>query len=209
MSQLTTSFFSKILEMEGGYQAMTADVGNYACGNLVGTNMGVSAVAWEMWKGRCPTVADMRNLTTADALQFYRWYWNLYNIDGVNNQALAELIMNNTMGAPKRAAEAEQRALQRLGYSNVEEDGDRGPITLAALNDAANKNLPRVYNLVREEWVNYLNTINSQFRQGWINRMNRHFPPMEASSSYPGTVTAGGGWLGLLLLIGIFVATKK
>lgn len=189
--------------MEGGYQAMPADVGNYACGNLVGTNMGVSAVAWQQWQGRCPTVSDMRNLTPADALAFYRWYWNYYNIDGINNQALAELVLNNTMGAPKRAAEAEQRALQRMGY-NVEEDGARGPITLAALNDAARKDLQRIYNLVREEWISYLNTINSQFRAGWINRMNRHFPPMEGN-----TQMAGSGLIGVLLVIGIFLATKK
>lgn len=204
MSQLTTSFFQVILTMEGGYQAMPADVGNYACGNLVGTNMGVSAVAWQQWQGRCPTVSDMKYLTTADALAFYRWYWQYYNIDGINNQALAELVMNNTMGAPKRAAEAEQRALQRMGYSNVAEDGARGPITLAALNDAASKDLQRIYNLVREEWINYLNTINSQFRAGWINRMNRHFPPMDGN-----TQMAGGGIIGIMLLIGIFFATKK
>jgi lysozyme family protein len=205
MAQLTNSFFETILKMEGGYQNDPADVGNYACNVLVGTNMGVSAVAYQEWTGRCPTPAESRNMSVATALQFYRWYWQRYNIDRINNQALAELVMNNTMGAPKRAAEAEQRALQRLGY-NVEEDGARGPITLAALNDAAAKDLPRIYNLVREEWVNYLNTINSKFRQGWINRMDRHFPPMDGSG---GNMLAGGGIIGVLVLLGIFLANKN
>lgn len=190
--------------MEGGYQAMPADVGNYACGNLVGTNMGVSAVAFQQWQGRCPTVSDMKGLTQADALAFYKWYWQYYNIDGINNQALAELVMNNTMGAPSQAAKAEQRALQRMGYTNVAVDGARGPITLAALNDAARKDLQRTYNTVREEWINYLGGINSQFRQAWINRMDRHFPPMDGNMQM-----AGGGLIGLLVLLGLFFANRN
>lgn len=198
--------------MEGGYQNFKEDKGNVACGVQAGTNMGVSAVAYYTWTKRCPTQKDMEYLTQAEALQFYKWYWNFYNIDGINNQVIAELVMNNTMGAPKRAAEAEQRALQRLGY-DVAEDGARGPITLAALNDAAQKNMPRLYNTIREEWVNYLLSLNNKkFEDGWMYRMNRFYPVMagaEAVPPPPKSQMAGGGIIGIMLLIGIFIATKK
>jgi lysozyme family protein len=203
MAKLTQAFFATILKMEGGYQAFPNDIGNYACGNLIGTNMGVSAVAFSDWIGRCPTVAEMVNLEQQTAFNFYSWYFDRYNLYLIQNQKLFELCANNTMGAPSQAIKAEQRALNALGAS-LAIDGQRGPQTIAALNDAAKKNLPATYNAIRAEWVAYLNGINSEYRAGWIARMDRHFPPMGTTNK------AGFGSAGLiiLLIIGFSIAKK-
>jgi len=80
MAQLTDEFFKKILAMEGGYQDNPHDRGNYSCGKLVGTNMGVSAVALSTWLRRCVTVDDVKNLSVTDAKNFYSWYFDFYGL---------------------------------------------------------------------------------------------------------------------------------
>lgn len=198
MAQLTQAFFQTILKIEGGYQNRPDDSGNYACGNQVGTNMGISAGAYQTWTGRCPTVADMKALTTSDAFQFYAWYFDRYNLFQIESQKLFELCANNTMGSPAGAAKTEQRALNALGYS-VAVDGSRGPQTIGALNAAWRKSPAALYNGIRSEWVRYLESINKpQFLPGWMKRLNTYFPPMAVAGGLG--VTAVLGLLAALLI---------
>lgn len=200
MARLTQDFFRTILKMEGGYQAMPDDSGNYACGQLVGTKYGVSAVAYSSWVGRCPSAAEMKAITEQTAFEFYSNYFHKYNLYPIENQQFFELLANNTMGSPAGAARAEQRALNTLGYP-VAVDGSRGPQTVKALNDAWRRDPARIYNEVRREWLNHLYSINKpQFLPGWLKRMDTYYPPM--------AVAAGG--LGLVLVgLGIWYAWKK
>lgn len=204
MAQLTQAFFATILKMEGGYQEFPNDIGNYACGVLVGTNMGVSAVAYSDWVGRCPSKQEMKALNQQTAFNFYAWYFDRYNLYPIQNQNLFELCANNTMGAPSQAIKAEQRALNNLG-ANLTVDGNRGPKTIAAINKAAAKNFSVTYNAIRAEWVAYLNGINSEYRAGWISRMDKYFPPMASGNTQAGF---GGAGLVILLLIGLSIAKK-
>lgn len=190
MAALTSSFFATILKIEGGYQAMPDDTGNYCGGNLVGTKYGVSAVAFSAWAGRCPSVQEMKALTTDAAYQFYSWYFHVYNLYPIENQKFFELLANNTMGSPTNAARVEQRALNKVGYS-VGVDGVRGPATVAALNAAWRANPTGIYNTVREEWIKYLKSINKpQFLTGWLYRLDTYFPPMGGAAIGAGAVLA-------------------
>lgn len=200
MAALTSSFFATILKIEGGYQAMPDDTGNYCGGNLVGTKYGVSAVAFNAWAGRCPSVGEMKSLTTDMAFNFYSWYFHYWNLYPIENQKFFELLANNTMGSPTGAAKAEQRALNTLGYS-VAVDGVRGSATIAALNAAWRNNPTGIYNAVRSEWIKYLQSINKpQFLQGWIYRLDTYFPPM-------GGVAIGAG--AALALLFLLIAVKQ
>jgi len=114
MSQLTPTFFQTILKIEGGYQNRSDDNGNYSCGILVGTNMGVSGVALTDWYGRCVSADEVRALDPQTAFEFYAWYFDRYRLYEIQDQKFAELLMNNTMGSPAGAARAEQKALNRL-----------------------------------------------------------------------------------------------
>lgn len=202
MSQLTPAFFQTILKMEGGYQNRPDDTGNYnTCGQLVGTNMGISAVAYSTWVNRCATEAEMKGITKETAFSFYAWYFDRYNLFQIQDQKLAELLMNNTMGSPTGAAKAEQRALNRMGYS-VAVDGARGQQTINALNAAWKKNPQGIYNTIREEWINYLHSINKpQFIEGWMYRINRYFPPL-------GAVTSGAAIDLAIIAFFVFVGYK-
>lgn len=200
MAQLTPAFFQTILKIEGGYQDRADDNGNYACGELIGTKYGVSAVAYQTWVGHCPTVGEIREMTTATAYNFYAWYFDRYNLYPIQSQQFFELLANNTMGSPSNAAKVEQRALNKLGY-NITVDGVRGPATISALNEAWRKNPAQVYNLIRADWIEYLKSINKpQFLQGWLYRLENHFPPIG---------TAGIGVGALVIGLVLFLAINK
>ena len=199
MAQLTQAFFQKILAIEGGYQDHPDDSGNYACGQLIGTKYGVSAVAYSTWVGRCPSVDEIKNMSTATAFGFYAWYFDKYNLYPIQSQQFFELLANNTMGSPVNAAKVEQRALNKIGY-NLSVDGIRGSATLAALNDAWQKNPAQIYNLIRADWIAYLHGLNKpQFLQGWLYRMNTYFPALGAA-----VAVGAGAAVALLLLLFAF-----
>lgn len=195
MAQLTNSFFQKILKIEGGYQNLPTDSGNYCGGALIGTNMGMSAVAVGEWWGRCPTVAEMKAMDQKTAFDFYAWYFNRYRLFGIENQQFAELLMNNTMGNPSQAAKIEQRVLNEFGYT-VAVDGVRGSQTVAALNAAYAQHGARLHNTIRERWIEFLLSINKpEFHAGWLKRMES-FPPMSVGV---GGITLVG--IGLLIYL--------
>lgn len=194
MSQFTDSFFQKILLMEGGYQAHPSDSGNYACEQLVGTKYGIAAVSYQTYTGRCPSEADMKGITLDFARAFYRWYGEFWRIDEVDDQEVYELMFNNFMGSPAQAARALQRALNRFGYA-LDVDGAMGSKTLAALNSAAAQNPTAVYNAILEEWVTYLYTTKAEFRNGLLNRVATHFPPMTVGDDVAVVEAGGAGYL--------------
>lgn len=58
---------------EGGYQALKSDSANYnSLKQLVGTNLGISAKAYEAYLKRPPTVKDMMAITPAIRNQVYK-----------------------------------------------------------------------------------------------------------------------------------------
>lgn len=204
MAQLTTAFFNTILKIEGGYQNRADDSGNYACGQLIGTNMGIAAPSLQTWWNRCPTVADMKGLTQAQARDFYAWYFDRWNLYPIENQQFFELLANNTMGSPAGAARVEQRSLNALGYP-VAVDGNRGPATIAALNQAWRDNPTKIYNTVRAEWVKYLQSLNKpQFLAGWMYRMDKFFPPLGSGGN-----GSGLAWLAVAGAAVLYIAFKK
>lgn len=195
MSQFSQDFFEKILAMEGGYQADPDDVGNYVCDKLIGTNRGISAIALREYLGRCPTVADSKGIDDSFAWYFYTWYFGKKSrYLEVEDQETAELLMNNHMGAPARAAEAAQRAMNHFGYG-LEIDGIAGSKTIAAINDAVRQNKTVAYNAIRLKWLEYLKTTNAKFRDGLIARIENNFPALVLEPSEPGAytdITSGG-----------------
>ena len=190
MPQLSQNFFQTILSMEGGYQAFSDDKGNYACGILAGTNRGVSAIAYQEYTKRCPSVADMQNIDDSFAWGFYNWYWNRLRIDEIEDTDVANLVMNNFMGAPKPAAQALQRAMNRFGYG-LAVDGIAGNNTIAAVNHAVSQDKPAAYNAIRDEWIMYLKGVT--YGVAITKRVNDYFPAMPQSQSGP-VVSTGIGY---------------
>ena len=85
-----------IFAKEGGFQSMPTDRGNYnSQGQLVGTNYGISAKTYETYLGRVVTLSDMKSLTRITAQAIYlKYYWNQYRIYEIENQSLANQILD-------------------------------------------------------------------------------------------------------------------
>lgn len=140
----------RVLGHEGGYNNIAADPGGE-------TNWGIS-------KRSYPN-EDIRRLTRDRAVSIYkRDFWDKVNGDqlptGVAFQAL-DFAVNSGIGTAIRA-------LQRA--ANVAEDGNVGPVTIAAINRMQPSDLTQRYIAERLEFYTKLSGWPT-FGKGWIRRM--------------------------------------
>lgn len=85
---------------EGGFQNKKNDSANYVNGILIGTNRGISAVAYYTYYRRVPTVEDMKNLTVDQAKLIFKGnYWDKVAGDFIHNQSVAALMFQYIIGA--------------------------------------------------------------------------------------------------------------
>lgn len=129
---------SLTLQNEGGYQALSADNGNYnSLGQLVGTNFGISAPTYERYLGHPPTVSDMKNMSLDTATAIYQAdYWNSESFSSLNSQSIANQLFDiNVLQGPGAMAKLAQQALNAIGIS-ITVDGAFGPATRSAINSA-------------------------------------------------------------------------
>lgn len=90
----------RVFKFEGGFQNYPNDSANYCNNNLIGTNMGISAIAYKTAYGVCPTVEQMKSLTRSQAEQIYKKnYWDKINGDKIKNQSVAELMFQFIIGS--------------------------------------------------------------------------------------------------------------
>lgn len=113
---------------EGGYQAMEKDGANYCPAKgkpgsqLIGTNHGISAIGMAHYMKRCPTVAEMKNLTEAKAMEVAKsQYWDQVQADKIKSQALGHLIFDVTYGSSYGPLHVRQAINEIKGRDTVKE----------------------------------------------------------------------------------------
>lgn len=86
---------------EGGYQNFPNDTANYnSLSQLVGTNRGISAKAWESYYKKPPTKQDILNITPELAKTIYKkMYWEPIKGDYIENQSTAALMFQAFIGS--------------------------------------------------------------------------------------------------------------
>ena len=172
----------KILKVEGDYQDLPNDYGNYNVydknGNFLGrgkglragTNFGISAYWWSDNRKKEISVAEMKALTKTKAIELYRiYFWNKIRGNEIDDQLLSEIcfdaVVNHGLGGGTKHI---QKALNKIG-ANLQVDGGFGNLTLTALKNA---NPVDAYNAIREQRLWWYNNVgNPDFRNGWNNRM--------------------------------------
>lgn len=125
------------------------------------------------WKAKgngVPTVADLKNITLDEWLDILKtYYWDRMKADGIRNQSIANLCVDNIWGSGPAYIKQIQLVVKTTP------DGIVGPKTLAAINNADQKEL--FNRLVEKRRLFYLNLTvsrpaNKAFYRGWINRLS-------------------------------------
>lgn len=152
----------KILKYEGGYVNNPFDKGG-------ATNMGVTLATWQHLGHPTATEEDIKNLTPDDFKMVLRTYWNQWQADRIENQSIAEILVDWVWGSGVWGIKIPQRIL------GVADDGQVGNKTIEALNAA---NQADLFNEIMQHRKYFLeeivanNSSQSIFIQGWLNRLN-------------------------------------
>lgn len=155
-----------ILKWEGGFVNDPLDAGG-------ATNMGVTISTWRQvgydknGDGDID-VDDMKLLTKVDFELVLRIYWDRWKADQINNQSLANILVDWVWGSGAWGIKIPQRILGLTG------DGIVGPKTIAAINAA---NTEKLFAQIYAARINFLEGIvqnrpsQKRFIKGWKNRL--------------------------------------
>lgn len=165
-------FYPQLSDLEGAYQNSKSDPGNRnSLGVYVGTNYGISARFYEAVKGYPPTVADMKNLTKAEARELYKeHFWYGIKANKINSQIVANNIADMHVNSGQGVKIA-QRVLRDEFNKAIAVDNVMGPNTLNALNSVNEFDFNDAYNNARIDY--YISLGNKEWLQIWLNRVKR------------------------------------
>jgi len=172
--------FKKTLGHEGGFQADAADKANYCDGKLIGTNHGISAIAYKGFYKKCPTQAQMKALTIPQAEQIFKKnYWSLVNGDRIANQSIAELMFQYVIGSGASQLSDLKAIANATAGKKIMAEVDV-PFTNAEA-DLINKLPQKGYWINLRAWREaFLKTLvqkhpeDQKFLTGWLNRLNSY-----------------------------------
>ena len=112
-----------LLRLEGGYVNHPDDMGK-------ATNMGVTIQTYREYCGQDKTIKDLQNMSYGTWQDIMKdLYWDKCLADRIENQSLAELIVDWCVNSGMVGL----RKVQEI--AGTKPDGIAGPKTLAAIND--------------------------------------------------------------------------
>lgn len=155
-----------IFKWEGGFSNHPNDNGGATmCGVTIGTYRNYCRK-----KGLpAPTVEDLRKITRETCVDILRvFYWNPMKADGIDNQSIANLCVDNLWGSGTGYIKTIQKVV------GVTADGLVGPKTLKAINTADQRELfAKLWNRRRQFYEDICKRNPSQnvFLKGWLNRL--------------------------------------
>ena len=158
----------KILKWEGGYVNDPKDKGG-------ATKMGVTISTWRQCgydKDGDGDIdeQDIKLLSVKDAtIVLKRYYWDRWRADELNNQSIANILVDWVWSSGKWGIVMPQRIL------GLSADGIAGPVTVQAVNNADQNQL---FNSIWEARKNFYLSLTvrdssqRRFLGGWIHRLN-------------------------------------
>lgn len=158
----------KILKWEGGFVDHPNDKGG-------ATNKGITIGTYTYYrrlKGLpAPAIEDLKNITSSEWMDILRTlYWNRWKADEINNQSIANLLVDWYWGSGVYGIKYPQRVL------GVTTDGIVGVKTLAAINDYPDQKelFQKLWNRRKKHFEDIVKRDPSQkvFLNGWMNRLN-------------------------------------
>lgn len=157
-----------ILKWEGGFVNDPDDLGG-------ATNKGVTIATYKQYrhdKGlSLPTIDDLKSISDKEWVDILRiYYWNRWKADGINNQAMANILVDWVWASGVHGIKRPQRIL------GVKDDGAVGSITMGALNSCHDQR--KLFCEIKADRMKFIDEIclkrpvNSKFKKGWLNRLN-------------------------------------
>lgn len=150
-----------ILKWEGGY-----------CGNTDGmicTMKGVTLATYRRYFGREKDCTDLKNINDNqwDAI-FLNGYWNKWIADKIENQSIANLLVDWVWTSGVYGIKYPQQVL------GVPADGLVGPRTLAAVNNYPDKRelFNKLWQRRKEYFESVAKNYKRKFLKGWLNRLS-------------------------------------
>lgn len=157
----------KILKWEGGFVNDPVDRGG-------ATNKGVTIATWKAvgydkdGDGDID-IDDLRKLSITDVQHVLKTqYWDKWQADKINNQSVADILVDWVWGSGKWGIIMPQRIL------GVKDDGKVGAITLNVLNTQNQKELFDKIFYARQKFLLSIvknNPSQQRFIKGWMNRL--------------------------------------
>jgi len=155
-----------VLKSESGFTTDERDDGNKLPDGRAGsTNLGVTQANWEAFVGHPVSWADMKALTPEKVKPFYkRKYWDMVHGDELP-AGVDYLMFDFAVNAgPGMAIKTIQKAV------GVAQDGQLGPITLAAIRAIPVIQLVERFSDAKESFYKGLKQF-PIYGQGWLNRV--------------------------------------
>ena len=143
-------------------------------GNIDGmtcTNQGVTLATFRNFYGKKKTCNDLRKITEEHWEHiFVEGFWNKWKADSINNQSIANLLVDWVWASGSLGIKLPQRVL------GVKDDGIVGKITLSAINDHPNKEylFKQLWNRRKKHFEDIAkkNPSKRKFLKGWLNRLD-------------------------------------
>ena len=171
MAQFET-FYPLLAELEGGYQAIESDSGNYnSLNELVGTNYGISARFYEDYIGYPPSEEDMKDITKQEAKKIYREeFWDYNYASEIENQDVANTVIDMEINSGNGVRMA-QEVLKNQFEKDIAIDGIMGNETLGAINNVNPIAFVNEYNFARIEY--YMSLGKGEWLSIWVRRVQK------------------------------------
>lgn len=168
----------KTFKFEGGFQQFPNDTANYCGGKLIGTNRGISAVAYGQYLGKCPTVEEVKAITPDIAKKVYKkLFWDIIKGDDIKDQSLAHIIFDAHIASGGNGIIRAKKAINSI-YP-VFTTANASGFTSQQVSKINTLNAKQLFDKIKQGEIEnrkYLAQTNpdkyGQFLNGWLNRLN-------------------------------------
>jgi lysozyme family protein len=151
-----------ILSWEGGFAILKGDRGG-------ATNKGVTIATFRSFFGKNKTVEDLKNITDAqwDTI-FLQGFWNKWLADQIEDQSIANLLVDWVYNSGKWGIIHPQRVL------GVKDDGIVGPRTIGAINGYPDQKelFEKLWKSRQDYYKRIAKGEQARFLNGWLRRLN-------------------------------------
>jgi len=164
----------KTFKFEGGFQQYPTDSANYnSRGELIGTNMGISAIALEEYLGYPPSVEDIKAVDKELAMRIYKkLFWDRIRADEIRDQYAADIIFAPYIGNPYQSNNIVKKSLVIVTGKDLKVRNPYSDEVLKAINRANQKNLFYTIKEQKRLFLESLRYSKPEYINGWMRKLN-------------------------------------